>query len=148
MASYYPPVAFHFKVDIEGITEGGNDIRFQEVSGLNATVGEFTFNEGGENRFVHRLPGRITYEKLVLKRGMLMGSKLIAWFRDAVESFSFDPKEVIVTLLNQEHEPLEAWSFYQAYPVKWNISNFNAQNNEIVIETIELSFQYFTRLEV
>ena len=148
MASYYPPVAFHFKVDIEGLTEGGPDIRFQEVSGLNASVGEFTYNEGGENRFVHRLPERITYEKLVLKRGMLIGSKLIGWFRDAVESFSFDPKEVLVTLLNADHEPLEAWSFYQAYPVKWSISNFNAQQNEIVTETIELNFQYFTRLEV
>ena len=148
MASYYPPVAFHFKVDIEGLTEGGPDIRFQEVSGLNASVGEFTYNEGGENRFVHRLPDRITYEKLVLKRGMLVGSKLIGWFRDAVESFSFDPKEVLVTLLNADHEPLEAWSFYQAYPVKWSISNFNAQQNEIVTETIELNFQYFTRMEV
>lgn len=148
MADYYPPVGFHFRVDIDGITADGIDIRFQEVSGLNASVGEFTYNEGGENRFVHRMADRVTYEKLVLKRGMLVGSKLIAWFRDAVESFSFDPKDVIVTLLNAEHEPLESWSFVKAYPVKWAISNFNAQQNEIVIETIELSFQYFRRLEV
>ena len=53
-----------------------------------------------------------------------------------------------VTLLNDEHQPLEAWSFIQAYPVKWSISGFNAQANEIVTETIDLSFQYFRRLEV
>jgi len=148
MANYYPPVSFHFRVDIEGITSDGNDIRFQEVSGLNASVGEFTYNEGGENRFIHRLADRVSYEKLVLKRGMLIGSKLISWFKDAVESFSFDPKDVIVTLLNANHEPLESWSFVKAYPVKWSISSFGAQQNEIVIETIELSFQYFRRLEV
>jgi phage tail-like protein len=148
LAEYYPPVSFHFKVDIEGITDGGADIRFQEVSGINASVGEFTYKEGGENRFIHRLPDRITYERLALKRGMLVGSKLIAWFKDAVESFLFDPKDIVVTLLNPDHEPLEAWSFVKAYPVKWSISGFNAQNNEIVIETIELNFQYFKRLEI
>lgn len=148
MATYYPPVGFHFRVDIDGITQDGNDIRFQEVSGLNASVGEFPYNEGGENRFVHRLADRITYEKLILKRGLLVGSKLIAWFKDAVESFQFDPKDVLVTLLNAEHEPLESWSFVKAYPVKWSISGFNAQQNEIVIETIELSFQYFRRMEI
>lgn len=148
MASYYPPVGFHFRVDIDDITSGDQEIHFQEVSGINVSVGEMTYNEGGENRFVHRLPDRVTYEKLSLKRGMLIGSKMVAWFKDAVESFKFDPKTVTVTLLNSEHEPLEAWSFIQAYPVKWSISGFNAQNNELVIETVELSFQYFRRLEV
>lgn len=148
MATYYPPVAFHFRVDIDGLTTGDRDINFQEVSGLDASVGEFTYNEGGENRFVHRLPDRVTYDKLVLKRGMLVGSSLIGWFKDAVESFKFDPKDVVVTLLNADHEPLEAWNFVKAYPVKWSISGFNAQGNEIVVETIELAFQYFARMEV
>lgn len=148
MANYYPPVGFHFRVNIEGLTSDTRDISFQEVSGINATVGEFTYNEGGENRFVHRLPDRVTYEKLTLKRGMLIGSELIGWFRDAVESFKFDPRNVLVTLLNSEHEPLESWSFVKAYPVKWSIGNFNAEQNEVVVETIELSFQYFKRMEV
>ncbi|NMM49680.1 phage tail protein [Marinigracilibium pacificum] len=148
MANYYPPVSFHFRVDIDGLTTGDRDINFQEVSGLNASVGEYTYNEGGENRFVHRLPDRVTYEKLILKRGMLVGSSLIGWFRDAVESFDFDPKDIVVTLLNADHEPLEAWNIVKAYPVKWSISGFNAQGNEIVAETIELAFQYFVRMEV
>lgn len=148
MAKYYPPVGFHFRVDIDGITDGDQEISFQEVSGLNATIGEFTYKEGGENRFIHRLPDRATYEKLVLKRGMLVGSKMISWFKDAVESFKFDPKDIIITLLNTDHEPLESWSIVKAYPVKWSISGFNAQQNEIVVETIELVFQYFNRLEI
>ncbi len=148
MVQYYPPVGFHFRIDIDGITSGDQEINFQEVSGLDATIGEFTFKEGGENRFVHRLPDRVTYDKLVLKRGMLTGSKLIGWFKDAVESFKFNPKDITVTLLNADHEPLEAWSFVSAYPVKWSVSTFNAMQNEIVVETIELAFQYFTRLEI
>ena len=145
-SSHNIPVGFHFRVNIEDLGNNDIDIRFQEVSGLNITIGEETYEEGGENRFTHRLPGRVTYDKLVLKRGLIKGSMLINWFRDAVESFQFDPKNLTVTLLNSEHEPLEAWAFVQAYPIKWSISNFNAQQNELVIETIELNFQYLRRL--
>lgn len=148
MASYYPPAGFHFRVNIEGITSDSRDISFQEVSGINVTVGEFTYSEGGENRFVHRLPDRVTFDKLTLKRGMLTGSELIGWFREAIESFKFSPRDVLVTLLNNEHEPLESWSFVKAYPVKWDVSSFNAEQNQLVVETIELSFQYFKRMEI
>jgi len=147
MSDTYPPVGFHFVVNVEGLNDNSRDSGFREVSGLNATVGEETYEEGGENRFVHRLPTRVTYDKLVLKRGVLKGSELIGWFRSTVESFTFDPKGVMVTLLNEVHEPLESWSFINAYPVKWSISDFNAQNNEVAVETIELAFQYFRRVD-
>ena len=148
MASYYPPTGFHFVVNVEGLNSDSADSGFQEVSGLNASVGEETYEEGGENRFAHRLPDRVTYEKLVLKRGVLKGSELIGWFKKAVESFRFEPKGVLVTLLNEDHQPLEAWSFINAYPVTWSVSDFNAESSEIAVETIELSFQYFRRMEV
>ncbi len=147
MAEYYPPTGFHFRVDIDGLTSDKKDIGFQEVSGLNATIGEFTYEEGGENRFVHKLPQRVTYDKLVLKRGILQGSELIGWFRDAVEAYKFDPKGITVTLLNEEHEPLESWSFINAYPVKWSVASFNSTKNEVAVETIEMAYQYFRRLE-
>src|SRR2546421_360856 len=103
MASYYPPVGFHFKVEFEGITST-DDIRFQNVSGINASVpNSKTYEEGGENRFKHRLPERANFDNLVLKRGMLIGSELITWFRDALESFKFKPKLITVTLLNASH---------------------------------------------
>ncbi len=141
----YPPVGFHFKVEfnLDGILEG--DTRFQEVSGLTAEIGIEELNEGAENRFSHRLPTRSKYGNLVLKRGMLKNSKLIEWFRDAVENFEFKPADVLVTLLNEEHEPLVGWSFVKAWPVKWVVSDFKAQEGSIVVETIELAYNYFKR---
>jgi len=50
--------------------------------------------------------------------------------------------------LNEEGEPLEAWNVVNAIPVKWNIAGFNAQNNQVAIEDIELSFQYFQRMNL
>lgn len=146
MATRYPPVGFHFSVVFEGLSSN-EEVGFQTVSGINATISnDYTIKEGGENRFTHRLPQRASYENLVLKRGVLVDSALIDWFRDAVENFQFRPITVTVNLLNEEHEPLESWQFINAYPTKWNIDGFDAQANGIVAETIELSFQYFERL--
>jgi phage tail-like protein len=149
MASYYPPVGFHFKVEFEGISTSGADIRFQSVSGINASVpNSESYAEGGENRFTHRLPQRTSYENLVLKRGMLIGSELIGWFKDAVDYFQFSPRDITVTLMNASHHPLEQWRFYNAWPTKWNIDGFDAEKGAIVLETVEFSYQYFERKEV
>ena len=143
----YPPVGFHFRVTITLPEVGDKDSRFQEVTGLSAELGTEELQEGGENRFVHRLPTLPKYGNLVLKRGLLIDSGLIKWCRDAIENFSFEPTTVDVTLLNEKHEPLGfTYSFVKAWPIKWAISDFKAQENGLVIETLELSYNYFTRI--
>lgn len=147
MAGYYPPVKFHFAVEFGFLAQGTNDARFQEVSGLDSELSVEEIKEGGENRFSHRLPGRAKYPNLVLKRGLLTDSELISWCVDAIENFSFEPTTINITLLNEEHQPVSGtYSFIGAYPVKWSISNFDAKSNEVVIETLELAYKYFTRI--
>ena len=144
---YYPPVGFHFTVafiGVIGITD--NDFRFQSVSGLSTEMGTEELIEGGENRYVHKLPVRAKYPNLILKRGMLQGSGLIKWFKDAVENHKFDPIMVNVTLLNEMHIPLATWNFVGAYPVKWEVSALDSTKNEIVVDTIEIAYKYFTRI--
>lgn len=142
---YYPPAGFYFDVYVEGIM-GVNEGSFQEVSGLSVKFGTEEVVEGGENRFVHRLPTPPKYENLVLKRGMLKGSSLINWVRTSVERFKFVPKMVVVKLLDATGKPLVSWSFSNAYPVSLRISEFKAQENALVVETLELSFDYFTKV--
>ncbi len=145
MAAYYPPLGFHFKVEFPGIGKGDPDVRFQEVAGLTAEIGLEELQVGGENRFTYRLPTRAKYSNLVLKRGMLKDSGLIAWFNNAIQNFEFKPVDVTVSLLNENHQVSASWIFLKAYPVKWIFSDLKAQDNSIVIETIELCYQYFRR---
>ena len=53
------------------------------------------------------------------------------------------PTSVWVTLLNEEHEPLQSYTFINAWPKKWNISDLNAESSEIVIESLELAYHYY-----
>ncbi len=142
---YNIPVSFHFKVDFG--SDYGDDVKFQEVGGLTAEIGVEELVVGGENMFAYRLPTRAKYNNLILKRGMLLNSDLIDWFKDAVENFQFEPMDINVFLLDEEHSVINTWKFIQAYPVKWVISDFNATNNSLVIETIEFAYMYFQRVQ-
>jgi phage tail-like protein len=142
---YYPPVGFSFKVNVEGIT-GINEGSFQEVSGLNVKITPKDIEEGGENRFIHRFPAPPKYENLVLKRGMLLGSPLITWAKNTFELFTFSPKIVNLNLLDEQGSPISTWRFVNTYPVSLKISDFKAQENALVVETFELCFDYFTKV--
>lgn len=127
-----------------GFSRGRNDACFQAVSGLSVEYDMEEYREGGENRFTHKLPVRTKYADLVLKRGMLIDSEVIEWFLKAFREREFEPADVSVILMNEKGEPLRTWKVAQAVPKKWLVSDLNAGENSIVIETMELSYSYFT----
>lgn len=139
----YPQVGFHFLVTFELFPQLPNDFRFQEVSGLTATMEMELLKEGGENRFVHQLPVRTSYNELVLKRGVFLGSFVHQFFKNAIENFEFKPTNIMVSLLNDDHLPLFNWYVINAIPKRLEVSAFNAERSELVIETMALNYQYF-----
>ena len=144
----YPFTGFHFLVVFEIFPQVPNDFRFQEVTGLSASVNVDTYNEGGENRFVHRLPGRTTYTDLTLKRGMGLISGVTAWCIDAIENFNYHPTNILVSLLNEDHLPVSSWYVANAYPIKYEISGLNAENGQILIESMTLRYEYYKTLNL
>ena len=143
MALYYPPVGFHFKVEIQGLS-GDSDMRFSEAGGLSMEVATEEMAEGGENRFIQKYPTRAKYPELVLKRGLLVNSEIQQWIRECIDEFNITLRDIDVKLLNEEHEPLITWHLVNAYPTKWGVSDLNAQNNAVVIESLQFYYQYFT----
>ncbi|GAA3625710.1 phage tail protein [Flavivirga jejuensis] len=142
----YPPVAFHFRLQILG-SEDPLDYGFQEISGIKTTLDTEAIAEGGENRFQHQLPIKTTYSPLVLKRGMaLYKSVLTTWCDDTME-FSIDKPiktyDLLVSLLDEEREPVLSWKFINAYPTSWEASNLNAEESSIFFETINLNYNYY-----
>lgn len=141
---YEIPVGFHFQVDF-GFGDKTSDAEFQEVSGLTAEITTEDYREGGLNIYAHRLPTGVKYGNLVLKRGLFKASKAVDWCKKAFNEFTFQPKSVMVMLLDENNDTLMQWNFTHAYPVKWVVSEFKAQDGTLVIETLELAYDQFVR---
>lgn len=121
------------------------DIRFQKVSGLGGEITTLPLAEGGQNLYTHRLPERVSYANLVLERGMVVGSPLHLEFNAVMSLFKFAPSNVLVTLLAENRAPLAAWLFLKAYPVKWATADLDANQREVLVETLELAY---TRMQI
>ena len=143
-ADFILPVAFHFSVSFAGSGIQVRDAAFQEVSGLDSSLELEPVQEGGENRFVHQLPKRVTQTNLKLRRGLTdRQSGLYNWCRATLEGNYARPiqtKDIVVNLLDQQQDPVASWSIGNAFPVKWTLGGFDAMRNEIAVETVELSF--------
>lgn len=144
----YPPVGFHFSVTFELFPQTPSDARFQEVSGLEMTMEMESIAEGGQNRFTWELPVKAKYSDLMLKRGMFIGSGIVMWCKNAFENFVFEPVNILIALLNDQHVPVQAWYVVNAIPKKWSVSAFDAERSAIVVESITLSYQYFNVISV
>lgn len=149
MASSMPFSGFHFSVVFELLPQFSIDTKFQSVSGLTSTMEMENISEGGQNRFKISLPKGNDFDDLVLKRGVTDDfSGLRLWVNNALQSFVFVPANLLVMLLNEEHNPVKAWYVTKAIPKAFAISDFNAEENNIVFETLTLDYQYFNEIPI
>lgn len=139
---------FHFAVSFvdDGTSaDKAPTVPFSEVSGLSIDMQTEDLQEGGGNNYTIRLPKPPKFKNLVLKRALSATSPtVIDWARKAVEQFSFSTKTVIVSLRDYEDKSIKSWSFEGAYPVKLSLTDFNANKNELVIQTLELAYRRFS----
>ena len=146
---WYPATGFYFKVEVAGISDT-SDNSFKEVSGLTIEMGSEKLTEGGVNNYTLELPTQVSSSNLVLKRGTLSKkSALIKWIEASINSDYSKPlelKNIIVKLFNEKGKPLITWTFNNARPVKYQVSDLDAMKNEILVETMEFSYTFYRRL--
>jgi phage tail-like protein len=142
MDSTVYPVSFYFELSFSG-----DDAAFQEVTGISKELSVEEIVCGGENRFKYRLPTTATSQNLVLKRALVpSGSQLISWCSSCIDqglAISIQTQDVMLSLLNADGSICMQWTFYNAYPVKYSVSDLKSQENNIAIESIELAYTYF-----
>jgi phage tail-like protein len=147
MQKLNPIVGFHFSVAFELLPKQSIDAKFQSVVGLKATVEMEAFREGGQNRYVHQLPARTGYQDLVLKRSLTSDvSSLSNWCKNTIENFNFKPANLVVSLLNEKGIPIKSWYVSHAIPLSIEYSDFNAEENKLVIETFTLKYNFFKEI--
>lgn len=149
---YYPPLGFCFRVSF--LEKKDLTFNFQSVSGLTKEVVTESIREGGQS-FDYALPTKVQYAELSLKRGLLIPgasdfnqAEWHAWFLNTLDAFRVTPKNLKIELLGPKRNVLMAWNVQRAWPKKWVIADFNAEENQVVIETMDLHYDSFTITDI
>lgn len=137
---------FYFRLSILGLTSE-SDAAFQEISGLTAKTDTEEVTCVGENRFKYLLPKVPTYQNLVLKRGVTdADSPLRTWcsntFKNGLNK-GIETRDLEIVLLDEAAKPCFQWIIHGAYLVGWSTSNMHSEKNQLLIESMEFSFNYF-----
>jgi len=152
MAKDYQMVGFHFRVRFLNLPEAKEvDVKFQSVTGFDVQLDTEAIKEGGENRFEHAIPVRTKYTTLTLKRGMLTpkDSGLTKWFQAAFQNMDVQPiAKVNIELLNEKHDVLMQWELSHVWPLRWKVAELNAERSEVLIEILEMNYNYFKLVAV
>jgi phage tail-like protein len=135
-----PYLNFNFWVEIDGIHRAA----FHEVSGFDSTIDVIEHREGGENTTPRKLPGMTKHSNIVLKWGMTDDAELYRWHYNAVRGI-VQRKNGSIVLLDRQRQEKARWNFFLAWPSKWDGPDFNAEGNDVAIETLELAHEGLER---
>jgi phage tail-like protein len=84
------------------------------------------------------------HSNIVLKWGLADDADLYNWHRDAVNG-KVQRRNGSIVLLDRQGQERMRWNFVNAWPAKWDGPDFNAEGNDIAIETLELAHEGVTR---
>ncbi|MCB0912489.1 MAG: phage tail protein [Propionibacteriaceae bacterium] len=141
-----PPFAGAFVLEVDSLTIG----RFTEVTGLAVTLQVEEFAEGGNNESVLKLPGRLAWPNIVLKRGLTDDNALLGWILscggDGLGSGggTVPRHPATITLFDSMHSPVQRWNLRDAMPVRWTGPQFAAGTAALAMEELEMCHGGFT----
>lgn len=134
MAATYPVSVFHYQVEW-----GGSRIGFTEVSGLTVELQSIDYREGSSPEYqVTKMPGIPQYSNITLKRGVSKADNEFFQWLNTVKLNNIERRDIIISLLNEDHAPVMVWKVKEAWPCKVDGPSLNSTSNEVAIETVEL----------
>jgi phage tail-like protein len=144
MAAEDPVVSSWFGVEFQGQVVGA----FRECTGMGSENEVVEYKASGpKGEFViHKVPGRMKWNNITLKRGITDDMKMWDW-RKMVEEGKIDTarKNGSIVMFNQEGKEIARWDFIKAWPSKLTGPSANANNNEVGIEEMELTHEGYER---
>jgi phage tail-like protein len=136
-----PQGNYNFHVEVGGISRAA----FHEATGLDSSVDVIEHREGGWNLSPRKLPGQTKHANIVLKWGLSTDRELVDWHQRIVEG-EIDRRDGSIVLLNRRGEEVARWNFVRAWPAKYTGPAFNAEGNDVAIETLEIAHEGVRRV--
>ena len=136
----YPLPVYNYKVEI-----GSDAVSFSEVSGINVSYETTTYKEsptesGAPGPRVMHMPAQGTAANITLKKGLVRGGSvktLYQWI-NSIQTNQVEKKDIFVRLCDEEGNAVISWKVVNAFPTKLDAPTFDANSNDVAVESMEL----------
>jgi phage tail-like protein len=140
-----PLVSFHFMIDVQGEITG----YFTEVSGLGSEseiIEQKVVNDKGIE-IVKKIPGRLKWGDITLKRGITSSLDMWNWRKKVEEGkVSEARKNGSIVMFDQELQEKARWNFVNGWPTKITGPAPKTDSNELGIEELTIAHELITRV--
>ena len=134
MPEQYPLPKFHFQVEW-----GGTRLGFTEVTGLDVETTPIEYREGTQQEFnVIKFPGMQKYGNIMMKRGIFRDDNDFFEWWNTVSLDQIERRDVTISLLNEEHQPIYVWRLKNAWACKVQSTDLKSDDSNVAIETLEV----------
>lgn len=126
---------YHFQVNW-----GGTRIGFQRVSGLKISTEVIEYRNGASPTYTsEKIPGQIHYNNIRLIRGVARADNDFFQWWNTIQLNKIEKRDLTISLLNEEHEPVLVWKVKDAFPVEIEWDNLDASESKVYLEHLEIA---------
>lgn len=129
-----------FLVEIDGIASTA----FETVAGLESEVHVLEYRSGNFKSTSMKIPGQARYSNIILRASIHDMNELWNWYQDILAG-NLNSKNMVITLLDSSFNPVVRYKFVNAWPCAWRGPELLAQESEVAMEEVEITFERFIR---
>lgn len=141
-----PAINCWFGIDFQGKVAGA----FRECSGLGSEsqVVEYKGSSDSDKNFFRKIPGRMKWNDITLKRGMTDSLDMWEW-RKMVEDGKVEDarRDGSIVMYDGQGSEIGRWNFLRAWPTKISGPSTNAGGNEPAIEELAITHEGYIRVK-
>jgi phage tail-like protein len=147
-----------FKFRVDDTSNGLVSAAFQSATGLKYTIAKIEYWEGGALA-AFKEPGRVTFDDLVLERGVSYDQGFYEWVLEVVDILSFAPggggelsplfkRNLLVKQLERDNTIVLYYDVRDAFPIEWSPGDFDNTADEVSMDSLTLTYHHFTRHDI
>lgn len=140
-----PLVSFHFAIEVQDEIAG----MFTECSGLGSEheVIEHKVVDGNGRDIIQKIPGRLKWQDITLKRGISSTMDIWDW-RKTVEDGDVEGarRNGSIVMFDQSLQEVARWNFERAWPTKVSGPQLQSDSNAFGVEEMTITHEGITRV--
>ena len=137
-------LGLRFQVHVDDIGDLGD---WQKCEGLSVEYDIFEYKEGGENGYVHRLPGRAKHQNIKLTRPINPNSTHGRGLGRQGARASTSASTAWIRVLDASGTQVVQWNLTGVFPARWTGPTLDVTANQVATEVLEIAHNGFTTAE-